>query len=151
MKSTVELEIEAPRGEVAALYADPRHSTSWMDDLQRYEPLSGAPGEPGSTYRLIPKRGKRVFTATVLTRDLPKEMRLRLEAAGVTVLVSGVLSDLPGERTRLVSEEVFQFNGLLSRLFGLFARAGIRAAHRRHMEAFKRFAESVRAGPPHSG
>jgi hypothetical protein len=48
--------------------------------------------------------------------------------------------------TRLVSEEVFTFKGLLSKAFGLLARPAIRRAHRRHMEGFKRFAE--RQGQP---
>ena len=141
MKSIVELDIEAPRGEVAALYGDPSHSTSWMDDVERYEPLSGAPGMPGSTYRLVPKRGDMIFIATVLSRDLPREVRLRLDAARATVLVTGTLSELPAGRTQLVSEEIFEFKGFWNGVLGLLAQPAIRRAHRRHMEAFKQFAE----------
>ena len=148
MKSRIELEIDAPRGEVAALYADPRNSTAWMDDLERYEPLSGPPGMPGSTYRLVPKQGKRVFDATVLTRNLPSELSVQLETAGVTVHVSGELSELSGGRTRLVSQEVFEFNGFLNTMFGVLAQATIRRTHRRHMLAFKRFAEHARGDSP---
>jgi len=46
----------------------------------------------------------------------------------------------PG-RTRLISEEVFSFKNPFNRLFGFLAQRAIRNAHRRHIEAFKRFAE----------
>ena len=146
MRSIVVVDINAPQEDVAALYADPGNSTKWMDDLERYEPVSGKPGTPGSTYRLIPKRGSMVFTATVLSRTLPNELRLRLDASNATVDVKGSLSTLADGRTRLVSEEAFKFKGVWNSVFGLLARPAIRKAHRGHIEAFKRFAERQRRG-----
>jgi hypothetical protein len=49
MKSTVELDINAPQAQLAELFADPRNNTGWMDDVERIEPVSGELGEPGST------------------------------------------------------------------------------------------------------
>src|SRR4029079_19207869 len=77
MKSVVELEINAARDRVAALFSDPRNMDKWMDDME-YETLSGAQGEPGSTYHLGQRDGM-WFTATVLAKELPKELRLRLD------------------------------------------------------------------------
>ena len=37
MKSVVELEINAPKHRVAALFADPNNNTRWMDDLEKIE------------------------------------------------------------------------------------------------------------------
>jgi len=51
MKSIVELDIVAPQERVAELFSDPRNLERWMDDAA-YEPMSGVPGEVGSTYRL---------------------------------------------------------------------------------------------------
>jgi hypothetical protein len=141
MRSVVVVDINAPQEQVAALYADPSSSTKWMEDVGRYEPVSGEQGTPGSTYRLIPKHGSMVFTATVVSRELPNELRLRLDASNVTVDVKGSLSKLANGGTRLESEEVFKFKGLWNSAFGLLARRGIRKAHRGHIEAFKRFAE----------
>lgn len=141
MKDIVVVEINAPQQEVAGLYADPENNTKWMDDVERYEPLSGEPGMPGSTYRLIPKQGSMIFTARVVSRNLPHHLQLNLEASNVTVEVFGTFSTLTDGRTRLVSEEEFTFKGFWSRIFGLFARGSIRKAHRKHIEAFKRFAE----------
>jgi uncharacterized protein YndB with AHSA1/START domain len=144
MKNVIELDINLPRERVAALFADPRNTTKWMDDVERYEPISGEPGMPGSTYRLVPKTGKMVFVATVISRQLPDEARLTLDASSVAVSVTGTFVAVSPDRTRLVSEEVFSFKGLFNKLFGFVAQSSIRNAHRRHMEAFKRFAEQQR-------
>jgi hypothetical protein len=141
MRSIVELDIHVPQERLATLFADPENNMKWMDDLDRYEPVSGQPGMPGSKYRLVPKKGKMVFVATVLSRDLPNESRLSLDASNVAVSITARFVALSPEKTRLISEEVFSFKGLVSKFFGFFAQAAIRKAHRRHMEGFKRFAE----------
>jgi hypothetical protein len=115
-----------------------------MDDVDRVETISGQLGMPGSKYRLVPKKGKMVFVATVLARNLPSESHLSLEASNVTVSMKGLFGALSSDRTRLTSEEVFSFKGPLSKVFGFLAQGAIRRAHRRHMEAFKRFAEAHR-------
>jgi hypothetical protein len=141
MRSIVVVDINAPQEEVASLYADPGNNAKWMDDVERYEPLSGEQGMPGSTYRLIPKQGSMIFTARVVSRTLPNELRLHLDASNATVDVHATLSAPADGRARLVSEEIFRFKGLWNSAFGLLARRAIRKAHRGHIEAFKRFAE----------
>jgi hypothetical protein len=140
-QSLVELAIDAPHALVASLFADPSNSTSWMQGLERYEPNRGEPGMPGSTYRLIPKRGKMVFTVTVVERDLPTRLRLSLDASNVVVAVTASMAKLSDSRTLLRSDEVFTFKGLWNTVFGFLAQPAIKKAHRRHIEAFKRFAE----------
>lgn len=143
MKSIVELDINRSQQQVAMLFADPENNPKWMDDLARYEPLSGQPGMPGSTYRLVPKKGEMVFLATIVSRNLPNEIRLSLDASNVTVSITARFIQLSVEKTRLVSEEEFSFKGLVGKLVGFFAQGSIRKAHRRHIEAFKRFAEEA--------
>ena len=82
-----------------------------------------------------------IFTARVVSRNLPHELRLRLEAGNATVDVHATLSTLADGRTKLVSEELFEFKGVWNKLFGLLARPAIRKAHRKHIEALKHFAE----------
>ena len=144
MKSVIELEIDVPQARLATLFADPQQNTKWMDDVDRVETISGQLGLPGSKYRLVPKKGKMVFVATVLARNLPSGSHLSLEASNVTVSVKGLFGALSLDRTRLTSEEVFSFKGPLSKVVGFLAQGAIRRAHRRHMEAFKRFAEAHR-------
>lgn len=141
-KSVVEVEIGVPRDRVVELFTRPELIPEWMDDVARYEPVSGEPGTPGSQYRLVPRSGSMEFVATVLELNLPGEVRMRLDGSSATVLVTARFSALPSCRTRLVSEETFWFAGLFGTLFGPLALGVIRDAHHRHMEAFRRFAES---------
>src|SRR5436853_5076449 len=82
VKSLVELEIERPLEKVAALLADPGNMTKWMNDLERVEPLSGEPGMPGSTFRMVGKAGgpQKDFVVMVTARTLPKTVRLKLQS-----------------------------------------------------------------------
>lgn len=141
MKSVVKVDIDAPQHKVAALFADPSHSAEWMEDLELYEPIDGEPGAPGSIYRLVQRRGG-AFVGTVVSRDLPREHQLYLDAPDVAVSVKGRFDALSPQRTRLTSEEEFEFKGgLLKRLGGLLSGGAIRSAHRRQMQAFRRYAE----------
>ena len=142
MKSVVELDINLRQAKLAELFADPSNNPKWMDDIERIEPVSGGLGEPGSVYRLVPKRGKLVFVATVVARELPTELRLSLDAPSVSVSLTAKLRKLSDQTTKLISEETFSFKGAFNKVFGFLARRAIKGAHRRHMESFKRFAES---------
>lgn len=142
MKTVIEIEICVPQVRLAALYADPQQNTKWMDDIERIEPISGQLGMPGSKYRLLPKSGDMVFVATVLARNLPAELHLSLEATNVTILVKGRFTALSPSNTGLRHEQVFRFKGLFNKVFGFLAQRAIRKAQRRHMQAFKRFAEA---------
>jgi hypothetical protein len=142
MKSVVEIEIDAAQERSAELFADPNNNPRWMHDIARVEHLGGLPGETGSIYRLVPKQGHQVFVATVVERDLPSKLRLFLDSSSVSVSVTDRLVRLSDWRTKLVSEEIFRFKGLFRAMFGFFAQRAIKAAHRKHMESFKHFAES---------
>jgi hypothetical protein len=83
-----------------------------------------------------------MFDATVLARNLPAELCLSLEAPNVTISVKGLFAVVSSNKTRLTSEQVFSFKGPLNKVFGFLARGAIKKAQRRHMEAFKRFAEA---------
>ena len=150
MKSTVTVEINLPQGQVAELFSNPRHLTQWMHDVERVEAVSGELGVPGSKYRLVPKKGNMVFVATVLVRDLPHESRLRLDSSKVVVSVTATFQPLTATKTLLVSHEVFSFMGALSAVLGFFAQTAVRKAHRRHIEAFKTFAETHSQGSIHA-
>ena len=142
MTSTVDIEIHAPQTAVAELFADPRNNPKWMDDLDRVELLSGEAGTAGSQYRMVSPDARMNFVATVVASDLPNEVRLRLDGSNVVVSITDRFSTPSKGVTRLVSEEIFTFKTLVGRIIGLLAHNSIRNAHRRHMMAFKRFAES---------
>ena len=107
MKSVIELEIDVPQARLATLFADPQQNTKWMDDVDRVETINSAC--PALNIGLCQRKGKMVFVATVLARNLPSESHLSLEASNVTVSVKGLFGALSSDRTRLTSEELFSF------------------------------------------
>jgi len=143
MKSIFESEINIPQARLAELYANPENSTKWMLDVERYEPVSGSPGMPGFKFRLIPKKGKMIFTATIISKNLPSEIKLNLDASNVNVIVTGKFISLPTGKTRFISEEVFTFKGIFNKLFGLLAQSVVRKAHHKHMNDFIEFARTA--------
>ena len=144
MKSIFEAKINIPQAKLAELYANPENNIKWMSDIERYEPISGTPGMPGSKYRLVPKKGNMVFTTTVISRDLPTELRLNLDGSNVSVLVTGTFIALSPEKTKFISEEVFTFKGIFNKMFGLLAQSAVRKAHHKHMNDFKEFAMTIK-------
>jgi hypothetical protein len=142
MKSIFETEINIPQARIAELYSNPENAIKWMSDIERYEPISGKTGMPGYKYRLIPKKGNMIFTATVISRDLPDEVSLNLEASNVNVLVTGKFIPVSSGKTKFISEEIFTFKGLFNKMFGFLAQGVIRKAHHKHMDDFMRFAKA---------
>jgi len=145
MKSIVEVKIDAPLEKVAALLADVRNMTKWMDDLERVEPVSGELGMPGSIFRMVGKAGgpQGDFVVTVTARTLPKIFGLKLQSPSVDVVVADTFTALSALRTKLVSEEAFCFHGLFNTLLGFLVQSTIKKHHRRHIESFGRFAEDT--------
>ena len=90
---------------------------------------------------MVPKTGDMVFVATVLSRNLSDEMRLRLDGKRVIVLVTDQFRATAPAVTKMLSVEEFRFKSVFGRLFGFIAQRSIRNAHRTHMESFKQFAE----------
>ena len=85
-----------------------------------YEPLTGSQGESGSTYHLGQRDGM-WFTATVLAKELPKEVRLRLDVPELEVAITDTFVALPSGHTKLISTEDFRWRGILARLKGVLA------------------------------
>jgi uncharacterized protein YndB with AHSA1/START domain len=146
MKSIVEIEVNRPRQEVAALMADPGNMTKWMHDLERYEHIGGDFGMPGSQYRMVPKAGagQMRFVSTVTARNLPEQLTLKLESPMADIAITATFIALSGQTTKMISQEVFTFRGLFNKLFSTLGRRDIRRHHREHIESFKRFAEGAR-------
>jgi len=141
MTSIIELELNISQEKLAALFTDPKFSLEWMDDVGKIEPLQGDLGKPGSTYRMIPKKGNFIFTARVGSQELPKQAKIELEASFVSVFITGKFIAMSANRSRLISEEIFVFKGFIGKMMGFFGAGSVKKAHRKHLESFKAVAE----------
>lgn len=142
MKYTVDIEIDRPREEVAALIDDPENLPKWQRGLLSIEPLEGAPREVGSTSQLTFRMGKRTMEMkeTILVHDLPDEFSCTYDAKGVHNVVRNRFFEVGPGKTRWESENEFQFRGLM-KILGVLMKGAFPKQSLKYMKDFKAFAE----------
>ena len=147
MRYKTEVTINLPRERVIELFDSFENLKKWQDGLVSYEPISGEPGTPGATTRLLYDMGRRrmQMIETIITRDLPEEFSATYDASGVHNIVRNYFYD-EGETTRWALDSEFQFRSYM-RIMRLFIPGSkFREQTRSSMESFKRFAEKAGKG-----
>lgn len=134
-----------PRTRVIELFDDPEIMRRWMAGLQSFEPLSGVPGTPGATSKLVFRIGKRnlEMIETITTRNLPDEFSGTCDAPGVFNVVQNRFTEMGPNRTRWESENEFRFKGFM-RIPGLLMRGALSKQSLKYMQDFKAYAEEGR-------
>jgi hypothetical protein len=142
MKYTVETEINLPREEVIKLFDNQENCFKWQEGLQSFEHVSGEAGQPGAKSRLVYQMGKRriEMMETITARNLPDEFSGTYDAKGVHNIVENRFIELAPDKTKWVSENEFQFSGLM-RLVGFFMAKEFPKQSLKSMHDFKAFAE----------
>lgn len=142
MKYTNEIIINKPVDKVIALFDNPNNLDKWMEGLQTFVHISGTPGQEGAKSLLKFKMGKREIEMieTVTVRNFPHEFSGTYEAKGVFNSVKNKFIDLPGQRTKYISEQEFKLQGFM-KLFGLLMPGAFKKQSMKYLTAFKNFAE----------
>jgi carbon monoxide dehydrogenase subunit G len=144
MNYTTEIQIDLPVEKVIELFDNPDNLKYWQPGLQSFEPISGTPGQPGAKARLKFKMGKREIEMieTVTVRNLPTEFSGTYEAKGVFNQVRNRFIPLAANKTRYVTEQEFQFTGMM-KIIGLLMPGAFKKQSRQYMQYFKDFAEQA--------
>ncbi len=142
MKYKVDIEIDLPRDEVIKLFDSSDNCFKWQEGLQSFDPISGEPGQPGATARLVFQMGKRTIEMieTITSRNLPDEFSGTYDAEGVHNVVSNRFIELGPNKTKWESENEFHFSGFM-RLIGFFMKSAFPKQSLKYMQDFKAFAE----------
>ncbi|HET6373406.1 MAG TPA: SRPBCC family protein, partial [Candidatus Polarisedimenticolia bacterium] len=114
MKHSFDIEVRAPRSKVVALFDEPANLVKWQPDLLRFEPISGTPGHPGATSRLVYRAGKGEFELieTVTARNLPDEFcGTYASKMGVTTIRNRFMDN--GPNTRWIVDTDFTGSGIM--------------------------------------
>lgn len=143
MKYTQEIIINKPIKEVVALFDNPNNLYEWMEGLQKFEHLSGTPGEPGAKSKLLFKMGNREIEMieTITVRDLPTEFSGTYEANGVFNIQKNKFISISDNQTKHVTENEFQFKGVMMNLMGFLMPGAFKKQSYKYLKAFKTFAE----------
>jgi len=145
MKYTLELDIEAPRSRVAALFDDPENWPSWQAGFVSAKIIAGNARETGSKTRLVQKlaTGNTEIVETIESRNLPQEITCTYAAKGAWNRVANRFVEISPTRTRWVFETEFRCTGML-KLLSTITPGMFRKASLKEMNSFKRFAEQSR-------
>jgi uncharacterized membrane protein len=143
MRYTQEIIINKPIKEVVALFDNPNNLYEWMEGLQKFEHLSGTPGEPGAKSKLLFKMGNREIEMieTITVRDLPTEFSGTYEANGVFNIQKNKFISIADNQTKHVTENEFQFKGVMMKLMGFLMPGAFKKQSYKYLKAFKTFAE----------
>lgn len=143
MKYTQNIIINKPINEVVELFDSVDNLYEWMEGLQSFEPLTGDPGEVGSTAKLVFKMGKRELEMieTITVKNLPAEFSGTYDAKGVHNIVRNFFEQVDENTTKHTSENEFQFKGFMKVIAFLMPGAFKKQSYK-YLEAFKQFAES---------
>lgn len=145
MKYTLELDIEAPRSRVTALFDDPENWPKWQAGFVSAEVIAGNARETGSQTRLVQKlaTGNTEIVETIESRNLPQEITCTYQAKGAWNRVANRFEEISPTRTRWVFETEFRCTGIL-KLLSTLAPGMFRKASLKEMNSFKLFAEQSR-------
>ena len=148
MKYTREVVIDLPRDRVIELFDDADNLPKWQDGLQRFEHVSGEPGQPGAKSRLVyDHRGRRwELFETITERNLPDEFTAIYETEGVWNLMKNRFEEEGPNRTRWIAESDFRSSGLTMRLMSIFLRPIFTSRTMKTLRDFKAFAERESRG-----
>jgi carbon monoxide dehydrogenase subunit G len=143
MKYSIETEINKPREKVIEMFDNVDNLYKWMEGLEKFEHISGSPGQPGAKSKLTFKMKNRQIEMieTVTTRNLPKEFSGTYEAKGVYNEVKNYFYELPGGKTRYVTDQEFKFKGLM-KCIAFLAPGMFKKQSHKHLASFKKFVES---------
>lgn len=143
MNYTTTIEINKPLDTVIQLFDNQQNYFHWMAGLKRYEITEGIFGQEGAKADLEFVMGKRTLRMkeVVLKRNYPHEYAVQYEVNGVKNLVRNKFEPAAGGRTRYLSENEFEFKGILV-LMGWLMPGSFRKQSVKYQADFKTFAEN---------
>lgn len=143
MKYTTEIVINKPIERVIELFDNQDNLSKWMEGLQSFEHLSGTPGQPGATSRLVFKMGKRELEMieTITVRNLPDEFSGTYQAKGVFNIVRNKFIPLSENSTKYFTEHEFEFKGFM-KIIAFLMPSAFKKQSVKYLQDFKTFAEN---------
>lgn len=115
----------------------------WQPSLERFEHVSGEPGQAGGVSRLT-YSGKRTMTMTetIMSRHFPDSFDATYEAPGVVNPCHNVFEDLGDGTTKWIMETEFIFTGFMKIVSKLMGGA-FRKETQSSLDKFKEWIEST--------
>ena len=142
MRYTCNLPIDKNINDVIALFDNPDNLTAWMEGLQKFEHISGTPGEPGAKSHLtfLHKGREMVLTETILERDLPRVFKASYESPMGYNEVAASFEKIDDNTTQYSTDNYFKLKGVMKFMAPLM-KGAFKKQSMKYLHAFKAFAE----------
>ena len=140
MRFICHTDIEAPLHTVIALFENPDNLKEWQDGFISIEPISGTPGEIGSTSKLTYE--KLELIETIIRNELPKEFKANYEHKHMVNTMSCRFKNMDSDRTRFEQEIHYtKFNGFAIKLMVKLFPGMFKKQVQKWLDQFKVFVE----------
>lgn len=150
MKTTVTSAIHIDRSpeEIMAVILDPEQVVHWTTDLERFEVVSGKPGEVGSTARLHYREGGRAYVMqdTLLEADPLRRYVSQVSGEALSAQVETTLAREQGGGTRVAVRWTGEGKPLFLRLLLPLMRRSIARQAQADLAKLKRLVEARGVG-----
>ncbi|MBI9035292.1 MAG: SRPBCC family protein [Bacteroidales bacterium] len=142
MKYIVEIDIDLPRDKVIELIDNSENLKYWQPGFISFNHIEGIPGQRGALSKLKYKMGNREveMTEKIVVRDLPDVFAATYTAKDVVNLVTNRFNTIELNKTRWISENEFQFSGMM-RILSVFSQKSFEKQSCKYQYLFKNFAE----------
>jgi len=149
MKTSVTSAIHIDRSpeEIMAVILDPEQAVHWTSDLERFEVVSGKPGEVGSTARLHYREGGRAYVMqdTLLEADPLRRYVSLVSGEALSARVETILARQQGGGTRVAVRWTGEGKPLFLRLLLPLMRRSIARQAQADLAKLKRLVEGESA------
>ena len=145
MRHNQQIVIEQPVDRVVELFDSSENMKEWFPGFIGMEPISGEPGQVGSTSRMSFKSGKNTIEMieTITVRNFPDEFSGEYVVIGKGIVnrMTNRFIPVDANTTRYEAVTDYEFSGLGMRLMSMFIGPMIKKQSYKTMRLFKEFAE----------
>ena len=143
MKYEIEMRVALPRARMIELFENQENFPKWQPDPLEMKTVSGTPGKKGAVTEYVYRIGKRPveMTETIVSSNLPYECSATYVNKSCWNIVENRFEEVSPTETRWHVKTEFKATGFMRIMLALMPGA-FRKETRKHMEAFKSFAES---------
>lgn len=146
MKYSVSVVIDKPRDQVVKAFDSVDNMYKWMEGLEKFEAISGTPGEVGAKSKLTFKMGKgnrkMEMIETITDKHLPDSFGGTYEMKGVLNIIENEFEIIDSNKTKYTTHQEFQMKGFMKIMAflmpGMFKKQTLK-----HMTSFKNFVEKT--------
>ncbi len=142
MKYTVSNTIHAPLNDVASKFLDPNGVMNWMEGVDRFEHISGTPGEVGAISDIYSThKGKQMkITETVLENNMPNQIKFGYQSPMGYNEVEMQFEKIDDSSVKQINNSYFELKGFM-KIMGFLFKGMFKKQSMKYLDGFKKYVE----------